>query len=244
MKRFIGFSILMISSLFLFLFCGDKITDEPSPERTKTTDTTETADTTENTEIRPSIVGEWEEEIPVIPSLIPVKLLVNLSILSADSSFLLSVVETDQANNDTLYKHSGTWRLGKSNTRSEDSLYLFGKECHLIDTTADPDTMIQMANSIAEQTIVLDTSGTGSGVWKIKLSSLTPFMSSMLPPLVVSVASTMELEFERKEMFFSLMTVDVQKTNYHFPPIFNDANLPGAKVPPLSSNISSKRFWI
>jgi len=184
MKKSIGFSVLMVTSLCFLIFCGDKSTNGPNHFTGLT------------------IVGDWEEVFHATPPLIPFDLTINLSIAEQDSTFKLNLVENAQENSDTLYMHSGTWRIGKSGSRGGDSLYLFGKECYLIDTTADPDTMKQLSDSEAEQTITLDTTRTENDEWIINLGNLKTLMTSMLPSEAIEFVSTIDFLFERKTRVF------------------------------------------
>ena len=189
MKKIIRFSVFFVTSLCFFIFCGDKGTNGSN------SDTPNTPNTPDTPEIRASIIGDWEAEIDLSTM---GKYLINLSIVSSGSSFQMNVIEMGQTKNVTIYKHSGTWQLGKNNFRGEDSLYLIGDECYMIDRSTDPARMVPLIDSIAKQTIALDTSGTGNDTWVIKLGSMTPFMK-MIPSQFIPFISNIDLIFKRKE---------------------------------------------
>ena len=147
-----------------------------------------------------TVVGTWEEIIPSTPPFIPYDLLVQIIIEDTDSTFFLSVIEQDAVTNDTLYKHIGTWEIGNSRT---DSLILYGEECFVLDTTANPDTLMPLPDSVCQEIIKLDTNGTtsNSDIWVIKMASLAPYLEALLPPEVLQLIANMELQMERKEIY-------------------------------------------
>ena len=144
-----------------------------------------------------SVVGYWEEIIPATAPYIPDTLEIHLVIKDSDSSFFLTVIERAPVNSDTLYKHSGSWRIN-NNDVPEDSLYLYGEECSIIDTTADPDTLKSLHDTICTDTVVLDTTGSSSDKWVIKMKSLTPFLEAFLSPDLIPMLSLMDLYMDRK----------------------------------------------
>jgi len=147
-----------------------------------------------------TVVGTWEEIINATPPFIPYDLLIQIIIKDTDSTFFLSVIEQDAINNDTLYKHTGTWEIGNSRA---DSLILYGEECFILDTTANPDTLMPLPDTVCQDIIKLDTNGTTSDndEWVIKMASLAPFMEAFLPPQIIQLIANMDLYMERKDLF-------------------------------------------
>ncbi len=144
-----------------------------------------------------TIVGTWEEIIPAFPPIIPKSLIVRIAFnnLPTDSSFLLEVLEEETTKH--LFIQNGVWSI-VNNTFPKDSVYLYGDECSILDTTADPDTITSLPDSVCGQTIFIDTTGSTTNQWTIKMSALAPFMAVFLSSDIINNLSTMEFFMERK----------------------------------------------
>lgn len=80
----------------------------------------------------------------------------------------------------------------------ENYLYLYGEECSKIDTTADPDTLMPLPDSICGDTVVVDTSGSTGDAWEISMGELAPFMESILDSEVIANFPSIEFKLERQ----------------------------------------------
>ncbi len=79
-----------------------------------------------------------------------------------------------------------------------DSLYLYGEECFILDTSANPDTLKPLPGDVCGDTIILDTTGSTTNLWVIKAKDLAPFMYGFLDSAIVEMLSTLQLQMERK----------------------------------------------
>lgn len=107
-----------------------------------------------------SIFGMWRDTIP------SVSVFTNLKIVEIDSTFLITVLQAP----DSLLRQAGMWEI------IEDSIYLHGKEGAIIDTNTN--TLVPLPDSLAEQTIVLDTIRNAENVWEISGQSLAPVIDN------------------------------------------------------------------
>ncbi len=107
-----------------------------------------------------SIFGMWRDTIP------SVSVITNLNIEEVDSTFLITVLQTP----DSLLRQSGVWEI------IGDSIYLHGEEGAVIDTNTN--VLVPLADSLAEQTIVLDTTRDENNVWHISGQSLAPVIDN------------------------------------------------------------------
>lgn len=71
---------------------------------------------------------------------------------------------------DSLLRQSGVWEI------IGDSIYLHGEEGAVIDTNTN--VLVPLADSLAEQTIVLDTTRDENNVWHISGQSLAPVIDN------------------------------------------------------------------
>lgn len=78
----------------------------------------------------------------------------------------------------------------------EEYLYLYGDECSMLDTIGD--TLVSLPDSVCDDIVKVDTSGSTGDLWKITLSELVPFMASLLEPEVIDLLSSMEFQMERQ----------------------------------------------
>ena len=107
-----------------------------------------------------SLFGMWRDTIP------SVSVLTNLNIVEIDSTFLITVLQTT----DSLLRQAGIWEI------IGDSIYLHGKEGAIVDTNTN--VLVPLADSLAEQTIVLDTTRDANNVWEISGQSLAPVIDN------------------------------------------------------------------
>ena len=77
-------------------------------------------------------------------------------------------------------------------------LYLYGEECSIIDTTADPDTIMALPDSVCDDTALVDTSGSTGDAWNISLQELAPFMESILDSEDIANLPSIEFKLERQ----------------------------------------------
>ena len=145
-----------------------------------------------------NVVGTWEEFIPKAPPLLPNDLVITIIVHDLDSSFLFQV---EEQNDDTLYRHSGTWDL-LNHGENRDTLYLYGIEGSILDTTGDEDTLKPLDDTLAQKTIILDTTGSTGDVWIIHLKDLRPFMESLLDPQTLDLLTAIDLYMERQAVIY------------------------------------------
>jgi len=137
-----------------------------------------------------TVVGNWAELIPAQPPIIPKALTVGINIEKKDSSFLIYVTE-DPAKK--LFNHEGFWAI------NGDSIYLDGTFCEMIDTSADPDTLKPLPDSVCQQTIVIDTARTPEDIWIIKVGQLGPIIESFpIDPGLIDIIKNIDLYMERQ----------------------------------------------
>ncbi len=150
----------------------------------------------EETEASGNIVGTWEEFIPNTAEKppLPNDLVITISIHDLDSSFIFQVEEKDD---DTLYRHSGTWDL-LTRGRGGDVLYLYGVEGYMLDTSANPDTLQPLHDTLANKTLIVDTTGSTGDLWIVHLKDLRPFMESLLDGQTLNMLKSIDLYMERQ----------------------------------------------
>lgn len=179
MKKFTIISTIFFSLIVGLIFCSDKGSNPgPGP-------------------VGKTAVGIWEEVFPAQPPIIPNDLIIRIVIKDTDSTMLFTIVEDGSTQDDTLYKHRGSWEI-KNNGGTVDSLYFYGEECYKLDTTANPDTLMPLPDTICVQTIVFDTTGTTGDQWVINGAAFTPFMEPLLDPFIIGILANMDFYMDRE----------------------------------------------
>jgi len=173
MKKAGIFSLFIIISLCLFLGCTDEGEEELG-----------------------SVVGVWEYTIPTIPTITSDTLLITIDIEDVDSTFYLEIREI---HDDTLYWQSGTWDIHHTGG-ARDSVFLYGQIGEVIDTTADPDTLKVLEDSLAQKTLAIDTAASTGDLWVIKIKNLEDILVNFISQQTINMfANTFDLRFTRKE---------------------------------------------
>ncbi len=136
-----------------------------------------------------TVIGNWQEYIPS-STFIPEALTIGIDVEKSDSSFLISVIEEPAKQ---MFNHEGFWSI------TGDSIYLAGTFCEMLDTSANPDTLVALPDSVCQQIIVLDTARTADDIWKITMGDLGPIIESFpLDPMFVDIIKSIKLEMERQ----------------------------------------------
>ncbi len=170
---------MFLTALFFAVTCDQAVSnDGPSdPGDSTKTDTTKT-DTSTTT---PSIAeGTWHYALPPIPTITTDTLNIWLDVVN-DSSYSLRLIERSDKK---LFSSDGEWR------ETEDSVFLTGSECVILDTTANPDTLAPLDDSLCSTPISLPQPETAMK-WIIKTQSLTVMLSAfpISPQLAASIPS-------------------------------------------------------
>jgi len=160
-------------------------------------DVTNTGGTTLDTPIPapqrlPVIIGSWQEIFPAFPPYIPESLSIDFDVI-ADTSYVL---ELNSMTGKTIFRHAGTW------TADQDSIYLAGKNCAALDTTAEPDTLKPMPDSMCSMPISIylniSTRQTDT-LWTVKGGDLGPLIRSFpIPPNAASLLQSFSFELEKQ----------------------------------------------
>ncbi len=136
-----------------------------------------------------TVIGEWLELIPA-STFIPKPLAIGINIVESDSSFLISVIEDPDKQ---IFNHEGFWEI------LGDSIFCAGTFCEMNDTTADPDTLMPLPDSVCQQTIILDTARTENDIWKIRVGDLGAIIESFpLDSTFINIIKGLSLEMERQ----------------------------------------------
>ena len=118
-----------------------------------------------------SPIGNWE--IPINPisiastEIIPDTLNIILQV-KEDSKYHL---ELNQHSDKILFSSDGMWQT------TDDSIYLNGTECTILDTSSDPDTLVPLDNSTCSIPIPLPYPQSETA-WEIKTSNLAVLLSA------------------------------------------------------------------
>ena len=142
-------SVTFLTALFFAVTCDQAVSnDDPTDQDTTTT---------------PSIAeGTWHYALPPIPTKTTDTLNIWLDVVN-DSSYSLRLIERSDKK---LFSSYGKWR------ETEDSVFLTGSECEILDTTANPDTLAPLDDSLCSIPIPLPQPETATK-WTIKTRSLT-----------------------------------------------------------------------
>ena len=108
-----------------------------------------------------AFIASWDINIPPLGTFIPDTLNIVLD-LNDDKTFSLELNERTEK---ILYQSEGDWSF------NDDSIFLQNNECLLLDTTANPDSLAPLADSICEQPIPLPHPQTDNE-WTIQTASL------------------------------------------------------------------------
>lgn len=171
-----GIGIAVLCCLF---FCKDK---GPTPD-----------DTSGKT-----VVGTWRYVLPAVPNLIPDTLVITIDIEENDSTFYF---ELRELNDDTLYWQTGTWDIHTTGG-TRDSIFLYGQVGEVIDTSADPDTLTPLPDSLANKTFAIDTTGTSGDYWIIKIKNLEDILVFFISQQIIDMlANSFEIWMERQNEY-------------------------------------------
>jgi len=143
-----------------------------------------------------SVVGVWEYLLPAIPTLIPDTLLITIDIEDIDSTFYFELRET---HGDTLYWQSGKWDIHTTGG-PRDSVFLYGQTGEVIDTSAYPDTLKSLEDSLAQKTFAIDTAASTGDYWVIKIKNLEDILVNFISQQTIdNLANSFDFWFTRKE---------------------------------------------
>jgi hypothetical protein len=116
-------------------------------------------------------VAEWKEVIDPFGTIMPDTLNINLNI-RPDTTYLINVIELPDK---VLFSNAGNWNA------SSDTMYLHGTKCMILDTTADPDTLMPLDDTTCAKPIPLfmniDTTAI-PWVWTVKAADLKPLIDA------------------------------------------------------------------
>ncbi len=121
---------------------------------------------------KPDYVGEWDCGIGPIDMLKIDRFNIILNI-NENRTFL---IELNQRSEKILYKSEGKWEA------TADSIFLFGRECFILDTLPDPDTLAPLADSLCGIPIPLSLpekkEGEEIAEWYIETENLAVLLSA------------------------------------------------------------------
>ncbi len=151
-----------------------------------TEDSGETSNPTEAQTEKPSPVGTWYNEIKA-GLMTDHAIGIDFSVHESNEYRILVV----EVGDDTLALHSGTWDT------TADSITLRGDLCRVLDTTANPDTLMSMPDSIcmAPFTLTRPTAQT----WIVATAPLHPIVESIIPADFFTIARTIMLHKQDRE---------------------------------------------
>ena len=112
-------------------------------------------------------VADWGTVLPAWPPFLPDTLIITFSI-AADSTYEIILLDPPEK---PLFSHAGTW------TASGNTIYLAGTECAALDTTADPDTLKPMADSLCSIPVAIEMdidTTTAPWTWVLTVGDLGP----------------------------------------------------------------------
>lgn len=158
MKTAFATAVIVCSTLLFSLVCSDK---NPADANTKDTLTTPPNDSV------PSFVGDWKFSINPVNGITTDIINLNLAI-AADTSYTL---ELQEQSGKMLFSHYGTWEA------TNDSIFLNGAECMILDTATDPDSLKPLDNTSCAVPIPLALP-TKPDTWTIQTKSLSIVMNA------------------------------------------------------------------
>ena len=139
-----------------------------------------TEDTTTTEDKTAPVGGDWQMSIPPFSGLLADTFNIVMNI-DNDSTFHLELNERSQK---ILFSSDGEW------SATDDSLFLVGSECKLLDTLPDPDTLKAFDESVCGRTISLPRPQSETD-WKIKTESLAYMLQAF--PMDSTTASQIPL---------------------------------------------------
>lgn len=152
-------TIAIVCSTILFsLACSDK---NPADADIKDTPTTQPNDSV------PSFVGDWKFSINPVNGITTDVINLNLAV-AADTSYTL---ELQEESGKMLFSHYGTWEA------TDDSIFLKGTECMILDTATDPDSLKPLDDTACAAPIPLALPLEPDS-WKIQSKSLSIVMNA------------------------------------------------------------------
>lgn len=134
-------------------------------------------------------VDFWQFGIPKVQGITTDSIYVNLDI-AADSTYELELV---QANGKMLLSHHGEWES------SDDSIFLTGTECMLLDTATEPDSLKPLDDSICSSSIALKQPPE-TGTWNVKLGDLEVLIQAFpVDEMMIAFLKPLDINLERTE---------------------------------------------
>ena len=119
------------------------------------------------TEENISAIGNWEIPIHPIPKVITDTLNIVLEVRENSEYHL----ELNQRSEKILFSSDGMWQT------TDDSIYLNGTECTILDTSSDPDTLVPLDETTCSMPIPLPFPQSETA-WEIKTSNLAVLLSA------------------------------------------------------------------
>ena len=135
-----------------------------------------------------SASGTWHYSIQPLLNIITDTLNIWLKI-DNDQSYSLELIERSDK---LLYSSKGTWEA------TDDSIYLTGRDCLILDTSTDPDSIVSLDDTICEKPIPLNLPSKPD-LWKIETTNLTPMLSAFPIQLDTSVITVFFPEIPLKK---------------------------------------------
>ncbi len=112
--------------------------------------------------------------------------------IQSDNTYLLKL---EDGTGKTLFSSSGQWNS------TNDSIFLLGEECMILDTLPDPDTLSQLTDSICGMPVALQLPKSDDE-WNITTRSLSAMLSAI------------PMKPEYREMVYALLpTITLSKTD-------------------------------
>ena len=126
----------------------------------------------DNDDPETSVPGNWRYAFPPIPGVTTDTLTIRLTVNSTTDDYTLELIERADKK---LFSSTGIW------TETDDSIFLTGTECTILDTTADPDTLAALDQATCETPIALQKPEKEE-LWTIQTQSVSPMLAAFPIP--------------------------------------------------------------
>ncbi|MBN1759404.1 MAG: hypothetical protein JW863_13840 [Chitinispirillaceae bacterium] len=112
-----------------------------------------------------SATGTWHYALPPVPGITTDTLNIWLEIKNNESYSLELIERADKL----LYSSKGTWEA------TDDSIFLTGNDCHILDTSTDPDSIVVLDDTTCEKPIPLGLPEK-TDKWTVETASLASML--------------------------------------------------------------------
>lgn len=128
----------------------------------------------------PDVIGTWTFQLP---SLIADSMNLNLKFID-DKNYEIELVEKEDKQ---LFSSEGTWSF------ESDSIKLVGAECAVIDTVANPDTLMPLSEATCSTPIVIAPPDSPES-WEITTSTMrAPLAALIAEPMLTTVIQAFQI---------------------------------------------------